>query len=55
MALQFKEFRKRVVGTVQDGPKPQPATKMTLEEAKKIAADQAAAEVERKWNSVGKK
>jgi hypothetical protein len=55
MALQFKEFRKRVVGTSETGPRPRPAPTMTLEEAKKMAADQAAAEVERKWNSVGKK
>ena len=55
MALQFKEFRKRVVGTDSMIPGTKTVPTLTLEEAKKMAADQAAAEVERKWNSVGKK
>jgi hypothetical protein len=52
MAGKFREFRKRVMGTVAAvTPKPE----MTLEEAKKLAAEKAAEEVERKWDSQEKK
>ncbi len=55
MALEFKTFRKRVMGTdATASASPAPA-KMTLEEAKQIAARQAEAEVERRWNLVEKK
>lgn len=55
MALQLKEYRKRVVGTSQAPTVGKPAPTLTLEEAKKMAASQAAAEVERQWNSQAKK
>jgi hypothetical protein len=46
MALQFKEFRKRVMGTAAD----QPAQPLTLDQAKKLAAEEAEREVEKQWN-----
>ena len=55
MAQDFKIFRKNVLGTSADAPRPQPAPTMTLEEAKKIAAHQAEVEVERRWHSAEKK
>lgn len=68
MAAQFKEFRKRVVGTGGENLTPEPVRTMplseakkpatstlTLSEAKKIAASKAEQEVERRWNSQEKK
>lgn len=65
MALQFKEFRKRVMGTAapRDIQKPGtqisvtsiPGEEITLEQAKKIASAAAAREVERKWHSLSTK
>jgi hypothetical protein len=68
MAAQFKEFRKRVVGTegknlsrepvrtmpVSEAKKTAPST-LTLAEAQDIAARQAKEEVTRRWNSQEKK
>jgi hypothetical protein len=50
MAAQFKEFRKRVVGTTQNTPSPKPAPTMSLADAKRLAASKAEQEVERRWN-----
>jgi len=55
MAAQFKEFRKKVVGTDAEAPKPQPAPTISLEQAQEIAAKQAKEEVTRRWYSAGKK
>ena len=67
MALQFKEFRKRVLGSsmekpaIRTTPKPAPMQiqhlpnsgekqqEITLEEAQEIAAEQAKAEVRKRW------
>jgi len=46
MAAKFKGFRKRIMGTT---------TTVTLEEAKKLAAEEAAKEVEKRWQSQEKK
>jgi len=51
MAFQFKEFRKRVMGTAAFSAMGEPLQTITLEEAKKLAAEEAAKEVERKWGS----
>lgn len=48
MANEFKNFRKRVMGSVGAPQEPVP-TKLTKEQAKKMAADAAAAEIERVW------
>jgi hypothetical protein len=52
MAAQFRDFRKRVMGTVgstvPEGKK-KASREMTLEEAQRIAAEQAAAEVAKRW------
>lgn len=54
MANEFKTFRKRVMGSAADSlsePKvASSSTKITLEQAKKMAAEEAAKEVERAWN-----
>lgn len=65
MALQFKEFRKRVMGTMalSDIHKPGteinlgsvPGEEITLAQAKKIASAEAAREVEKRWHSQEKK
>jgi len=71
MALQFKEFRKRVLGSDARSsiiPQSVPATQvtvlkvekpvvaedheLTLEEAQEIAAEQAKAEVKRRWTAL---
>ena len=52
MSNEFKNFRKRVmgtVGTVATGESP--STNITLEEAKQLASEEAAKEVERAWHS----
>lgn len=58
MANQFKLFRKRVLGTSEDSPAIAPATitpgPMTLEAAKRLAAEEAIKEVERAWDKEGK-
>jgi hypothetical protein len=54
MALQFKEFRKRTLDTADVAEVktiPMQKHELTLEEAKIIAAEQAAAKVERIWNA----
>jgi len=51
MASQFKDFRKRVVGTAAFSALGEVALPITLEQAKKLAADEAAKEVERVWSS----
>ena len=55
MAAEFKGFRKRIMGTTALGAMMQPEKEITLEEAKKIAAEEAAKEVEKKWQSQEKK
>jgi len=55
MASQFRDFRKRVMGTVAFSAIEESAPPITLEEAKKIAAQEAEREVERKWESQEKK
>lgn len=65
MASQFRGFRKRVMGTaaISDLVKPGqkiglmqiPGEGLTLDEAKKLAAEEAAREVEKKWHSQEKK
>jgi hypothetical protein len=65
MALQFKEFRKRVMGTValSDIHKPGteinldsvPGEEITLAQAKKIASAEAAREIEKQWHSLSTK
>jgi len=55
MAAQFNDFRKRVMGTAAFSAIEEPAPPMTLDEAKKLAAEEAAKEVERKWHSQEKK
>jgi hypothetical protein len=47
MSNEFKNFRKRVMGTVGTGEGAGPS--ITLEQAKKLAAEEAAKEVERQW------
>ena len=49
MANEFKGFRKRVMGTVATGEGT--TASITLEQAKKLAADEAAKEVERAWHA----
>ena len=51
MASEFKGFRKRVLGTTALRAMVQPEEEITLEEAQRIAATEAAKEVERKWHS----
>lgn len=52
MANEFKLFRKRVMGSVVENAG-KPAGSLTLEDAKKLAAEEAAKEVERAWNMEG--
>ena len=47
MANEFKEFRKRVFGSTGEPEKVE--NKMTLEQAKRMAAEEAVKEVERAW------
>jgi hypothetical protein len=51
MASEFKDFRKRILGSDALKPMAEKPSSMSLEEAKKIAADRAAKEVERQWSS----
>lgn len=55
MAMEFKSFRKRVLGTEADILPKSTAKPMTLEEAKEIAATRAKQEVERQWHLTEKK
>lgn len=55
LASQFKDFRKRILGTDAFRAMVESPSSMTLEEAKKIAAEQASKEVERQWHSAEKK
>lgn len=60
MANEFKNFRKRVMGSASDstilGQSAPTSTKtLTLEQAKKLAAEEATKEVERQWHSIEKK
>lgn len=50
LASQFKDFRKRILGTDAFQAMVAKPSNMTLEEAKKIAATQAEKEVERAWS-----
>jgi len=53
MANEFKGFRKRVMGSVATGESTatskDPAASITLDQAKAMAAEEAAKEVERQW------
>jgi len=49
MANEFKNFRKRVMGTV--GTPVEAGANITLEQAKKLAAEEATKEVERQWTA----
>ena len=51
MAAQFKDFRKRIMGTTVLTAMIEPKTPITLEEAKKLAAEEAVKEVEKRWQS----
>lgn len=55
MASQFKDFRKRVMGTAAFSAMGEPPQTITLEEAKKLAAEEAEKEIERKWHLAEKK
>jgi len=49
MAFQFKDFRKRVMGTAAFNALGEPPGTISLEEAKKLAADEAVKEIEKRW------
>jgi hypothetical protein len=51
MAGQFREFRKRIMGTTTLTAMIEPKEQISLEEAKKLAAEEAAKEVEKRWHS----
>jgi hypothetical protein len=63
MASEFKDFRKRVMGTIAlsapVAPVPSvtevPQQPITLDEAKKLAASEAEQEIEKQWNLAEKK
>lgn len=55
MAAEFKGFRKRIMGTTALTAMVEPKEQITLEEAKKIAAEEVVKEVEEKWHSQEKK
>lgn len=55
MASQFKDFRKRVMGTVALSDVREPPQTITLKQAQKLAAEEAAKEVEKRWHSPTKK
>jgi len=55
MAGQFREFRKRIMGTTALTAMIEPKVQISLEEAKKLAAEEAAKEVEKRWGSQEKK
>lgn len=55
MASQFKDFRKRVMGTAAISDIKKPPQDITLQEAKKLAAEEAEKEVEERWHSHEKK
>jgi hypothetical protein len=54
MAGQFREFRKRIMGTTALTAMIEPKEQISLEEAKKLAAEEAAREVEKRWQKEGK-
>ena len=51
MAAEFKGFRKRIMGTTALTAMVEPKEQITLEEAKSLAAEKAAKEVEKRWQS----
>jgi len=55
MAGQFREFRKRIMGTTALTAMIEPKAQISLDEAKKLAAEEAAKEVEKRWRSQEKK
>lgn len=55
MAAEFKGFRKRIMGTTVLTAMVEPKQELNLEEAKKLAAEEAAQEVEKRWESQEKK
>jgi len=52
---QARDFRKRVMGTLSPRAMIEPKGQITLEQAKKLAAEEAANEVEKRWQSQEKK
>ena len=55
MAAEFKVFRKRIMGTTKLTAMVAPEKQISLEEAKTLAAEEAAKEVEKAWHSPEKK
>ncbi|GAH71010.1 unnamed protein product, partial [marine sediment metagenome] len=55
MAAEFKGFRKRILGTTVRTAMVEPKEQISLEQAKKIAAEEVVKEVEEKWHSQEKK
>jgi len=55
MAAEFKGFRKRIMGTTALHAMIQPKEQITLDQAKTLAAEEAAKEVEKRWQSAQKK
>lgn len=49
MAAEFRGFRKRIMGTTALSAMIEPKEQISLEEAKKLAAEEATKEVERQW------
>ena len=49
MAAEFREFRKRIMGTTALRAMVEPEEQISLQDAKKLAAEEAAREVERRW------
>lgn len=55
MAAEFKGFRKRIMGATALTSMSETREPVSLEEAKKLAADEAVKEVEKRWQSQEKK
>jgi hypothetical protein len=55
MAAEFRDFRKRVMGTTSSAARPAVSHDLSLEEAQSIAAKQAAEEVAKRWDLLEKK
>lgn len=49
MAAEFREFRKRIMGTTVLTAMVEPEEQISLQDAKKMAAEEAAKEVEARW------
>ena len=55
MASQMRDFRKRLTGSTSRLAMIEPKKQISLEEAKKLAAEEATREVEKRWHSQEKK